>query len=296
MGNRRRSITHRSDREPPVARRSVFATHRQIRGEKGELLVRSLKLALRQLKYNERAFRRNPAAAFFTIGFPLIFLVILNVIFGNRTIDLGDRVISGATFYIPAIVTLTVVNSCYTSVAMSWVYDRDSGLLKRIRGAPLPAWASLLGRITYVVLLMVVLATIVVVFGRLFYDVAIPGATMPAVLVSLAIGAFTFCALALALASFVPNSDAAPAVVNGTILPLLFISEVFIPPDAGTPDWVEKVSLVFPVQHLSKALQTGFNPLETGAGFEPLHLGVISAWGIAGLILTLRFSSWEPRV
>lgn len=258
--------------------------------------MRALRLALRQLKYEERAFRRNPAAAFFTIAFPLVFLVILNVIFGSNDIDLGDRVITGATFYIPAIAALTVVNTCYTSVAMSWVYDRDGGLLKRIRGAPLPAWAFLFGRITYVVLLMLALTVIVVVFGRIFYDVDVPATTLPAVLVTLAVGAFAFCAMGLAVAAMVPNSDAAPAVVNASILPLLFISDVFIPPDAGTPVWVEHLSSVFPVRHLSEALQTGFNPFETGAGFEPVHLGVIAAWGVAGLLFTLRFSSWEPRV
>ena len=258
--------------------------------------MRAVGLALRQLKYEQRAFRRNPAAAFFAIIFPLVFLVILNVIFGNSEIDVGDRVISGATFYVPAIATLTVVNSCYTSVAMSWVYDRDGGLLKRIRGAPLPAGAFLFGRIGFVVLLMVALTVVVVVFGRVFYGVDVPGATLPAVLVTLAVGAFAFCALGLAIASLVPNADAAPAVVNASILPLLFISDVFIPPDAGAPAWVGHVSAVFPVKHLSEALQTGFNPFTAGAGFEPLHLGVIAAWGAAGLLVTLRFSSWEPRV
>ena len=258
--------------------------------------MRAIGLALRQLKYEERSFRRNPAAAFFTIAFPLIFLVILNVIFGGGEIDTGERTISGATFYVPAIAALTVVNSCYTSVAMSWVFNRDQGVLKRIRGAPLPAWAFLFGRIAYTVILMIVLTVIVVAFGRIFYDVDIPGTTLPAVLVTLAVGAFAFCALGLAVASLVPNADAAPAVVNASILPLLFISDVFIPPDAGTPAWVEHVSSIFPVRHLSEALQTGFNPFETGAGFEPVHLGVIAAWGVAGLIVTLRFSSWEPRI
>ena len=258
--------------------------------------MRALGLALRQLKYEERSFRRNPAAAFFTIAFPLIFLVILNVIFGGGEIDMGDRVISGATFYVPAIAALTVVNSCYTSVAMSWVFNRDQGVLKRIRGAPLPAWAFLFGRIGYTVILMLVLTVIVVAFGRVFYGVEAPGATLPAVVVTLAVGAFAFCALGLAIASLVPNADAAPAVVNASILPLLFISDVFIPPDAGTPAWVEHVSAVFPVKHLSEALQTGFDPFTAGAGFEPLHLGVIAAWGVAGLLVTLRFSSWEPRV
>ena len=258
--------------------------------------MKAIGLALRQLKYEERSFRRNPAAAFFTIAFPLIFLVILNVIFGGGEIDTGERVISGATFYVPAIAALTVVNSCYTSVAMSWVFNRDQGVLKRIRGAPLPAWAFLFGRIAYTVILMIVLTVIVVAFGRIFYDVDIPGSTLPAVLVTLAVGAFAFCAMGLAVAAVVPNADAAPAIVNASILPLLFISDVFIPPNAGTPVWVEHVSSVFPVRHLSEALQTGFNPFETGMGFEPVHLGVIAAWGVAGLLVTLRFSSWEPRV
>ena len=258
--------------------------------------MRAFELAVRQLKYQERAFRRNPAAAFFTIVFPLIFLVILNVIFGDNDMRVGDRVISGAVFYIPAIATLTVVNTCYTSISMSWVYDRDGGILKRVRGSPLPGWAFLFGRITHAILLMLILLVVVVAFGRIFYGVGIPTETMPAVLVTLAVGSFAFCTLGLSIAAVVPNSDAAPAVVNGTILPLLFISDVFIPPSAGTPAWVEHVSSAFPVRHLSEALQTGFNPFETGLGFEPVHLGVVAAWGVAGLLFTLRFSSWEPRV
>ncbi len=258
--------------------------------------MRAMGLAIRQLKYQHRAFLRNPAAAFFTIIFPLLFLVILNLIFGNSDIDTGDRVISGATFYIPAIAALTVVNSCYTSLAMSWVYDRDGGILKRLRGSPLPPWAFLFGRVSHAVLVMLILMVVVVAFGRLLYGVEIPGETMPAVIVTLAVGAFAFCTLGLAIAAVVPNADAAPAVVNGSILPLLFISDVFIPPDAGTPAWVEQVSGLFPVRRLSEALQTGFNPFETGLGFEPVHLAVIAAWGVAGLFIVLRFSSWEPRV
>ena len=257
--------------------------------------MRALGLALRQLKYEERSFRRNPAAAFFTFAFPLIFLVIFTAIFGNRETDLGSRVVSGATFYVPAIVAWTVVNSCYASLAMSWVYNRDTGVLKRIRGSPLPPWAFLFGRIAYTVLVMVTLTVIVVAFGRVAYDVALPGATLPAVLVTLAVGAFAFCALGFAIATVIPNADAAPAIVNASILPLLFISDIFIPPDVGAPGWIRDLSVVFPVRHLSEALQTGFNPLEAGAGFEPVHLGVLIAWGAAGLIVVLCFSSWEPR-
>ena len=255
----------------------------------------SLRLALRQVKYEQRAFLRNPAAAFFTLAFPLIFLVILNVIFGDDDLDLGGRVISGATFYVPAIMALTVVNSCYTGLAMGFAINRDEGVLKRVRGAPLPSWAFLFGRIAHTTLVMVVLAAIVIAFGWVFYDVELPTTALPAVLVTLALGALAFSALGLAMAALIPNADAAPAVVNASILPLLFISDVFIPPDADTPGWVQRIGDLFPVKHLSEALQAGFNPFATGSGFEWSHLGVVALWGVVGAIVAVRFSSWEPR-
>jgi hypothetical protein len=57
-----------------------------------------------------------------------------------------------------------------------------------------------------------------------------------------------------------------------------------------------RIGDLFPVKHLSVALQTAFNPFETGSGFEPAHLGVIALWGLAGAAVALRRFSWEPRV
>ncbi len=255
----------------------------------------ALWLALRQVKYEERAFRRNPTAAFFTVAFPLIFLVVFNVIFGNDDIEFEGGVVSGSTFYVPAILALTIVNSCYTVLAISLTQNRDAGLLKRIRGIPLPPWAFLFGRIAYTTIVMLALSVIVVAFGRVFYDVEVPTTTLPALFVTMVIGAFAFCAIGLAVAAAVPNAEAAPAVVNAIILPLLFLSDVFIRLDAGTAAWVLHLGDIFPVKHLSVALQTVFNPFESGTGFEWEHLGIMALWGVAAAIAAARFSSWEPR-
>ena len=255
----------------------------------------TLALVIRQVGYENRAFRRNPAKAFFTVVFPMIFLVILNVIFGNDSLDVAGGTTKVATFYVPAIITLTVVNSCYTGLAMSFAIARDQGLLKRVKGTPLPPWAFLFGQVAHLTLVMIVLAVIVAFFGRLFYDVDLPTETLPAVAISLILGAAAFSALGIAVVAVIPNADAAPAVVNFSILPLLFISDVFIPPGADTPEWVLQVGNIFPVRHLSLALQTAFNPFEGGAGFEWGHLAVVALWGIGAFLVALRFSSWEPR-
>jgi len=258
--------------------------------------VRSLYLGLRQVRYEGVAFIRNPAAAFFTFVFPLIFLVIFNLLFGNQELELEGGTTNVSAFYVPAIAALSVINANYTGLAMSVSISRDQGLLKRLRGTPLPASGFLVGRVVFMTLVAVALVAIVTLFGTLFYGVDIPTNTLPAFIISLMIGAAAFSLLGLAITSFIPNADAAPAVVNASILPLLFISDVFIPLDEDGPRWLGLIGDLFPVKHLSVALQTAFNPFEVGSGFEWAHLGVIVLWGAFGALVAARRFTWEPRV
>jgi len=256
--------------------------------------VSDVMLTLKQLRYENRAFWRNPAAAFFTFAFPLMFLVIFNLLFGSREIGPPGQPITTSTFYVPAISAFSIIGATFTNLAISLSFSRDLGILKRVRGTPLPAWVYMVGRIVHSVLLSLLLVVVVTMFGALFYDVEVPTQTMPAVFVALVVGGGAFCALGLAMTAVIPNADASPAVVNGTILPLLFISDVFIPLEEA-PEWLVTLGDIFPVKHLSTAMQTAFNPFTTGSGFEWGDLAVISLWGVAGLVLAVRFFSWEPR-
>jgi ABC-2 type transport system permease protein len=256
--------------------------------------VNGIALALRQVKYENRSFWRNPAAAFFTIVLPLIFLVIFNLLFGDDQLTRFGGEVSGSTFYVPGIAALSVISAAYTNIAMMVTIARDQGLLKRVRGTPLPGWAFLFGKIVHATLIALLLVAIIIAAGALFYDVDVPTDTMPAFLATLAVGAAVFCALGLAMTALIPNADAAPAIVNGSILPLFFISDIFIPLQ-DAPAWLHRIGDVFPVKHFSEALQAAFNPFETGAGFQLLDLAVLAAWGIGAVLVALRFFSWEPR-
>lgn len=253
-----------------------------------------LALTLRQVRYENRWFWRNPPAAFFTFVFPLIFLVLFNVIFGNNEIEVDGGKTTEATFYVPAIAALSVVTACYTNIAMTICYTRDDGVLKRIRGTPLPVWAYVVARVVHAVLVGLLLVAIVVAFGAVFYEVDVPDNTFLAFVVTVIVGSAAFSMLGLAITTVIPNAEAAPAIVNFTVLPLFFISDVFINLE-DNPRWLDAVSNVFPVVHFSKAMQTAFNPFEASAGFEPLHLAVIALWGVGGFLVAIRFFSWEPR-
>ncbi len=251
-------------------------------------------LALRQVRYENTAFWRNPPAAFFVFFFPLIFLVLFNLLFGNRELELPGGTVNTSTFYVPAIAAMSVIYTCYTNVAMGISFSREQGLLKRTRGTPLPGWSFLFGRIAHSLLLAVTLVVIVTAAGVLFYGVDVPTNTLPAFLASIAVGAATFCVLGLAITAVIPNADAAPPIVNVSILPLLFISDVFIPL-RDAPWWVTYVADLFPVRHLAQAMHKSFDPFEAGAGLDPVHLLVMAAWMVGGLLVALRFFSWEPR-
>jgi ABC-2 type transport system permease protein len=245
------------------------------------------------VRYTNKAFWRNPANAFFTFAFPLIFLVIFTAIFGTGTVPAAGREVNTSTFYVGAIATFSIITATYTNLAINIAFTRDFGILKRIRGTPMAAWSYMAGRILHAVVVTVILVAIVVAFGALFYDAEVPTDTMLAFLVTMAIGAACFSALGLALTSVIPNADASPAIVNGSILPLLFISGIFIPiqnPDA----WYVAVAKVFPVYHFAKAMESGYFSA-SGSGFEGGHLLVLGAWGLVGVILAVLFFSWEPR-
>jgi ABC-2 type transport system permease protein len=257
--------------------------------------VRDLQLAWRQIWYINLAFIRNPVSAFFTLIFPLMFLVIFTVIFGNGRILVGPgTMISVSTFYIPAISVFAVITACYTNTAISLAFSRDSGALKRLKGSPLPAWAYMFARIAHSIVIAIVLVVICAAFGALFYHATLPTRTLAAFLFTLIIGAGAFCTLGVAIASFIPNADAAPAVVNATALPLLFISNVFVPLQ-NPPAWLDITSKIFPVRHFADAMIGSFFSL-SGSGLQTNDILVIGAWGIAGLLIAVRFFSWEPRV
>ncbi len=251
-----------------------------------------LALLLRQVRYTNKAFWRNPASAFFTFAFPLMFLVIFTAIFRDTvTIPFGEFELSN--YYIPAIGTFSIITATYTNLAISTTFLRDAGILKRIRGTPLPGLAYMLGRILHAILMSFLLVAIVILFGIAFYHATFPTDRLAPIIVTIVVGAASFSALGLAITAIVPNADAAPAVVNATVLPLLFLSGVFIPLPTGNP-WFVVLAKFFPVYHFVHAmLASYFTP--TGNGWEGGDLLIMAIWGLAGALFAVRYFRWEPK-
>ncbi|MGA2837353.1 MAG: ABC transporter permease [Acidimicrobiales bacterium] len=249
-------------------------------------------LTLSQFRYVNKAFWRNPSRAFFTFAFPLMFLVIFTALLGNGTVHIGTMTVKASTYYVAAMASFGVITACYSNIAMTLAFQRDSGVLKRIDGSPLPGGSFLGSRVLHALFVAVLLVAITAGFGRAFYGADLPhGLLLVRFLIMLVVGSMAFCALGLAVTAVIPNADAAPAIVNASILPLLFLSGIFIPFGNDTPTWIVWIARIFPVRHFASGMQAGF----IGTPFDWTDVIVVAAWGVAGLVLAVRYFSWEPH-
>jgi ABC-2 type transport system permease protein len=249
-------------------------------------------LALHQFRFDQRVFWRNPASVFFTVMLPVVFLVIFNAIFGSEPIE--ELGINTSTYYVPAIITLAVVSATTQSLAIRLTVDRENGILKRGRGTPLPTWAFFAGKVGNAIVVSVLMLALVSALGAAFYDVDVPWDRLPAVLVTLAIGAASFCCLGVALTAAIPSEDAAAPIANVALLPLYFLSGVFIP-ETEIPDGILSFADLFPIRHFFEAFFAAYDPATAGSGFEWGNLAIVAAWGLAGFVVALRFFRWTPR-
>ena len=253
-----------------------------------------LALLLRQIRAQNKLFLRNPFSAFFSMAFPLMFLLLFGSLNGsNRIPELGN--IRYIQFLAPGMLAFAVISTCYTGLATGVAINRDEGVLKRVRGTPLPPWIYIAARILSAVWFSIVSAVVMVVVAVLLFQVQVIGRMLPAAAVTLLLGAACFCALGMAVAALIPNGEAAPVVANFTFFPVAFVSDLFFPTE-GAPGWVGAIGSVFPVKHFAKALQTDFNPFTTGSGFQWGHLGVLVVWMAAAVVVAVRYFRWEPRI
>jgi ABC-2 type transport system permease protein len=248
-----------------------------------------------QFRYDWKVFCRSPSSVFFAFVLPIMFLIIFVTVFGNQRMELADgQLVRGSTYYLPAIVTLGLIQSTFTNLAVSLTASRERGLLKRLRTTPLPTWTFMAGRLITSAAAAILLVVVLTAIGRFVYGVAVPTTTIGAGLLALVVGTFTFSALAFAVSTAIPSQDAAVPITNAVTLPLYFISGVFIPQEL-IPSGVREVAQIFPVKRLYDAFLTVFDPATSGAGLELTDLGIVAAWGLAATIVATSTFRWAPR-
>ena len=251
--------------------------------------VGDVRVALHQVRYEQKAYWRNPMAAIFTFLFPIVFLVVVGTSAGASRVP--GYTLRYDQYVVVAMLTFGLIAACYTNLAMAICTRRETGVLKRMRGTPIAIGSYMGGLVGSVLIVVAILTVLVVGIGMAFYHLHFPYHP-GAVLVTLLVGIVTFCALGLAVTILVPNADAAPAIVNGIYFPVVFISGVFYPLAQGSV--LARIAAWFPIFHMIRALVSAFEG-GPGSGLRVGDLAVMLVWGVAALVVTARRFRWEPR-
>ncbi len=245
---------------------------------------RWLGAAWRQFRLERRMFWRNPSSAFFNFLLPLLLLFLFGAIFAGEKARLD--------VIVPGIAGMSVMSATFTALAYNVTLLRERGILKRLRGTPLPTSAWLAGVSANAVANTVLQVGLVIVAGRLVFGVAWPRDWL-ALAVFVALGVVCFAALGVALAHAIPNFESAPAYVNAVFLPMIMIAGVFYD-EKSAPVVLRDVAEVLPLKHLIDGI-SGAIVRGEGLADHGVALLVLALWAVAGLVLAIRGFSWEAR-
>ena len=246
-----------------------------------------MRLFLHQLRFEQLVFWRSREAAFFIFGFPLLLFVLLGSVYGGR-ID-GYK---ASNVLLVGMIGYGAANTAFAGTAITLVNRREYGILKRIRSTPLPPGAYLASAVVSSLIVFVLDAVALFAVGRIFFGAHLPS-RVGSLLLAILLGTAVFAAIGLAAAALIRSSEGSSAVVNFILLPMAFLSGSF-GPTRKYPHVLRAIGDVLPLKYLVD-LSNAVYLHKHAVWSKPGAIGVLVAWGVAGVVVAAFKFRWEPR-
>ena len=248
-----------------------------------------------EVRCARKVMLRDSMAVFVTVVLPLLYLFIFATVNGKGTMRMRGQpgILKVSAYVVASVIVIGVVSAAFTYLAAQLVHDREDGILKRLRSAPVRTSTFLAGPVINGTAASLTLAVLVAAVGRLGYAVSLPAGHLLAAVITVIIGALAFCALGCLVTVVIRRATAAMPLLFAVTLALFFLSGNFFSTDSAPAPW-RAVANVFPVRHYLTAMLTGYNPHVTGAGFAPRDLAILALWGLASAIVAARTFRWTP--
>lgn len=255
-------------------------------------------LGLRQGRLEIKQFLRSRESVVFTMGFPVIMILIFAAIF-REEIAPG---VSYTQYFITGMIATGLMTVSFQNLGIWIPIERDRGVLKRLRGTPMPKWVYFAGKVIMVVAIGVAETALLLAVSVALFDLALPATTAKWLTFGwvsvLGVTACTLCGIAIS--SLARTARSGSAVVTPVALVLQFISGVFFV-FTSLPSWMQQVAAIFPLKWMCQGLRSAFLPesfgaQEPGGSFELGRVALVLAlWCLIGLALCLSTFRWTTK-
>jgi ABC-2 type transport system permease protein len=246
-----------------------------------------MRLVRHQLQWEQRLFWRSREAAVFVFLFPILLFALLTAVY-NGEID-GQP---ASWVLLAGMIGYGAANTAFSGLAITLVTRRELGILKRIRGTPLPPAVYLTAVLISITIVFAIQVVSLFVLGRLLKSTPWPSQLLSLGL-ALALGAATFAALGLAITGFIRSQEGSSAVLNVIVLPMAFLSGSF-GETQHYPRVLRAIGAVLPLKYLLDLIK-GIYLHGQQIWDEPAAVAVLAAWGLFGMVVAVRTFRWEPR-
>jgi ABC-2 type transport system permease protein len=234
------------------------------------------------LKVGIRLHFRNKMALIYGYLFPLVFLLSFWVLYRHEKAPLSR--------HLGELLTVSVLGGACFGLPTTLVSERERGVWRRFRLAPISIWTLLSSTIVTRALIVLSAGLLQLALGFAL------GLAMPAhpwgLWAAFTVVSFSFIGLGLVIAMLADNVPAVQALGQCIFLPMLIIGGVAVPL-SSLPSWAQHVSAFFPGRYAVEAMQD----CVTGAGlgsarFSLVSLGLI---GFAGCLAGARLFRWDNQ-
>jgi len=230
---------------------------------------------------------REPAAVFFTLAFPLMLLFIFGSIFGNdpdpQLGGWGNMDVSVQGYFALIIGTATLIGLPVTIASY-----REQGVLKRLRATPLHPAAVILANILVGGFASAVGTLLLVVAGKLFFDLRLPEQPFSLVLAwLLAFG--SFATFGFILGGMFPTARTAQAVGSAIYFPQMFLSGAAGIPRELFSNTLETLTEPLPMTQIVNLVGS----LWRGDGWSLTATVTLLGIGAASSLVAIKVFRWE---
>jgi ABC-2 type transport system permease protein len=290
-------MTQSTDAAPPAVRAAATQATAAARTQVAAPAL--WRLAAARGGVEVKSFFRDKMAVAFIFGLPSILLVLLGSIFGGQAAARGVTV---GQLFTAGMIAGGIMSTSFQYLAIGVAVERESGMLKRLSGTPMPPAAYFAGKIVQVLVCTVSETVLLVAVGMAFYHLHLP--TSPGRWWTLAwvfvLGSAACALLGIAVSSVPRSAASATPVVTLPFLVLQFISGVYVPSNS-VPAWMRDIASFFPLKWMAQGMRSAFLPNQAAA-LEPARSWehgrtalVLAIWIAGGLVLCAKTFRWQSR-